>query len=63
VIGGSSVSVPGRGRRRLNPAMVRFHRICLEAKYDEQFTVVFEAIRDLMIPRSSAKRRIGFAAR
>ena len=35
----------------------------LEEKYDEQFTVVFEAIRELMIPRSSAKRRIGFAAR
>jgi hypothetical protein len=35
----------------------------LEEKYDEQFTVVFEAIRDLMIPRSSAKPRIGFAAR
>ena len=35
----------------------------LEAKYDEQFTVVFEAIRELMIPRSSAKRRIGFGAR
>jgi len=35
----------------------------LEAEYDEQFTEVFAAIRDLMIPRSSAKRRIGFAAR
>lgn len=35
----------------------------LEGKYDEQFTVVFEAIRELMIPRSSAKRSIGFAAR
>ena len=35
----------------------------LEEKYDEEFTVVFEAIRDLMIPRSSAKPRIGFAAR
>ena len=35
----------------------------LEGKYDEQFTVVFEAIRELMIPRSSTKRRIGFAAR
>ncbi len=35
----------------------------LEEKYDTQFTVVFEAIRELMVPRSSAKRRIGFAAR
>jgi hypothetical protein len=35
----------------------------LEEKYDTQFTVVFEAIRELMVPRSPAKRRIGFAAR
>lgn len=35
----------------------------LEEKYDTQFTVVFEAIRGLMVPRSPAKRRIGFAAR
>jgi hypothetical protein len=35
----------------------------LEEKYDTQFTVVFEAIRELMTPRSPAKRRIGFAAR
>ena len=35
----------------------------LEEKYDTQFTVVFEAIRELMTPRSFAKRRIGFAAR
>jgi hypothetical protein len=35
----------------------------LEEKYDTQFTVVFEAIHELMVPRSPAKRRIGFAAR
>ena len=35
----------------------------LEEKYDTQFTVVFEAIRELMVPRSPATRRIGFAAR
>ena len=35
----------------------------LEEKYDTQFTVVFEAIREPMVPRSPAKRRIGFAAR
>ena len=35
----------------------------LEEKYDTQFTVVFEAIRELMVPRSPAKRRIGFSAR
>jgi phage regulator Rha-like protein len=32
----------------------------LEKKYDEQFRVVFEAIRQLMIPPDPPKRRIGF---
>ena len=32
----------------------------LEKKYDEQFRVVFEAIRQLMIPPEPPKRRIGF---
>ena len=32
----------------------------LEHKYDGQFEVVFEAIRELMTPRSSHRRRIGF---
>ena len=33
----------------------------LEAKYDDQFTIVFEAIRELMAPPLAAKkRRIGF---
>jgi hypothetical protein len=32
----------------------------LETKYDEQFRVVFEAIRQLMIPPVPPKRRIGF---
>ncbi|MDQ3622256.1 MAG: ORF6N domain-containing protein [Verrucomicrobiota bacterium] len=32
----------------------------LEEKYDEQFRVVFEAIRDLMIPPDPPQRRIGF---
>jgi hypothetical protein len=32
----------------------------LENKYDEQFRVVFEAIRQLMIPPEPPKRRIGF---
>jgi len=33
----------------------------LEAKYDEQFKVVFDAIRELMEPASPAeKREIGF---
>ena len=32
----------------------------LEAKYDSQFAVVFEAIRELMAPAALPKRRIGF---
>ncbi len=32
----------------------------LEQRYDEQFKVVFEAIRELMKPEESSKRPIGF---
>ena len=32
----------------------------LEAKYDNQFQVIFEAIRQLMQPDVKPKRRIGF---
>jgi len=32
----------------------------LEKKYDRQFAVVFEAIRKLMEPPDSPKKRIGF---
>jgi len=32
----------------------------LEAKYDRQFKVVFDAIRELMAPPALPKRRIGF---
>ncbi|MDP3029019.1 MAG: ORF6N domain-containing protein [Deltaproteobacteria bacterium] len=32
----------------------------IEKKYDEQFQVVFEAIKQLMIPMEKPKRRIGF---
>ena len=34
----------------------------LESKYDRQFKVVFDAIRDLMAPPPSPKRRIGFVS-
>jgi hypothetical protein len=34
--------------------------ISLEKKYDEQFKVVFDAIRALMAPTQKPKRRIGF---
>jgi len=32
----------------------------LEAKYDRQFKVVFDAMRELMTPAAPPKRRIGF---
>jgi len=35
----------------------------LEAKYDRQFKVVFDAIRELMAPPALAKRKIGFVTR
>ena len=34
----------------------------LERKYDSQFGVVFDAIRELMTPRSSLRRQIGFGS-
>jgi len=34
--------------------------IALEKKYDEQFKVVFDAIRALMAPTQKPKRKIGF---
>ena len=35
----------------------------LESKYDEQFAVVFEAIRQLMVPPATSRRKIGFKAK
>jgi len=35
----------------------------LEKKYDSQFKVVFDAIRELMTPLPPPPRRIGFRAR
>jgi hypothetical protein len=35
----------------------------LEQKYDEQFKVVFEAIRQLMTPPTRPQRQIGFERR
>ena len=34
--------------------------VALEKKYDEQFRVVFEAIRQLMSPPEQSKKKIGF---
>lgn len=34
----------------------------LESKYDRQFRVVFDAIRELMTPPVPPKRRIGFVS-
>ena len=33
----------------------------LEKRYDAQFKVVFDAIRELMAPSSKSRRRIGFS--
>lgn len=35
----------------------------LEKKYDSQFAAVFDAIRGLMQPRATPRRRIGFGSR
>jgi len=35
----------------------------MEKKYDTQFSVVFDAIRELMIPPEEDKRKIGFLAK
>ena len=35
----------------------------LEKKYDVQFRVVFDAIRQLMVPAEPKKRKIGFLVR
>ena len=54
---------------------VRLHRLlasnarlaqkleALERKYDAQFKVVFDAIRELMTPPEPKKRKIGFLVR
>ena len=34
----------------------------LESKYDDQFKIVFDAIRELMRPPERPRRRIGFGA-
>ena len=35
----------------------------MEMNYDEQFRVVFEAIRQLMTPADPPRKRIGFEAK
>jgi len=35
----------------------------LEKKYDSQFRVVFEAIRQVMAPKETPSKRIGFQLR
>ena len=35
----------------------------LEGKYDNQFKVVFDAIRELMTPATPTRRTIGFTQR
>jgi hypothetical protein len=62
----------GAGQRRDNACFVRLRRILaenaglarrldeLEKKYDVQFKVVFDTIRQLMLPPEPKKKRIGF---
>jgi len=41
--------------------MPTWHKLrALEKKYDVEFKIVFDAIRELMIPPEPARRRIGF---
>ena len=50
-----------RLRRLVQPAEALIKKIDeMEDKYDTQFSVVFEAIRDLMRPPPASRRRIGF---
>jgi ORF6N domain-containing protein len=50
-----------RLRRMLRPTAALIKKIGqMERKYDAQFGVVFEAIRDLMRPPVIARKRIGF---
>ena len=61
-----------RGNVEIMRAFVKLRRILeshaglakkldeLERKYDAQFRVVFDAIRELMAPAASKTRRIGF---
>ena len=50
-----------RLRRLLRPTDALLEKIDeMEDKYDTQFGVVFEAIRDLMRPPPASRRRIGF---
>ena len=50
-----------RLRRLVQPAEALIKNIDeMEDKYDTQFSVVFEAIRDLMRPPPASRRRIGF---
>ena len=35
----------------------------LEKKYDRQFNIVFDTLRDMLIPKMKSKRRIGFTGK
>jgi hypothetical protein len=53
---------------RLREILASHHELAskldaLEAKYDDQFKVVFEAIRQLMTPPARDKKPIGFGQR
>lgn len=49
-------------REMLNSNAELAHRLeAVEKKYDHQFKVVFDAIRQLMIPPDPKRKQIGFA--
>jgi hypothetical protein len=52
-----------RLRELLHPTAALAKKLdALETKYDTQFSVVFEAIRELMAPPPASRKRIGFRA-
>ncbi len=61
----SGTAKPGRGGRRTRAMLVGHADLArklalLEKKYDAQFRVVFDAIRELMTPAPTSRRSIGF---
>ena len=50
------------GFRRMFPSNAELTRKLekLETNYDDQFEIVFEAIRELMMPPTATRKRIGF---
>jgi hypothetical protein len=72
MLSSASEQTGGSGQRRNHAGFVRLRQMlasnedlarklaALEKKYDSQFRVVFEAMRELMAPPTPKKRKIGF---